>query len=42
MTIFSRIRLALSSIVAEDRAAFKRIDVSPARPDDGSWYRPAV
>jgi hypothetical protein len=21
----------------EDRPLFKRIDVSPARPDDGSW-----
>jgi hypothetical protein len=32
-----RIRRALSSVVAEDRPAFKRIDASPARYDDGSW-----
>jgi hypothetical protein len=32
-----RFRLALSQVVAEDRPSFKRIDVSPARYDDGSW-----
>ncbi len=32
-----RIRRALSSAVAEDRPAFKRIDASPAQYDDGSW-----
>jgi hypothetical protein len=32
-----RVRLALSSLVAEDRAGFRRIDVSPARYDDGAW-----
>ena len=26
--------------VAEDRPHFKRIDASPARPDDGSWLAP--
>jgi hypothetical protein len=35
-----RLRLILSDLVAEDRPAFKRIDVSPALPDDGSWLRP--
>jgi hypothetical protein len=33
----SRIRLALSDLIAEDRHGFKRIDASPARYDDGSW-----
>jgi hypothetical protein len=32
-----RLRLALSDLVAEDRSGFKRLDVSPARPDDGAW-----
>jgi hypothetical protein len=32
-----RLRLVLSDLVAEDRPAFKRIDASPARPDDGAW-----
>ena len=32
-----RFRNALSGLVAEDRPAYKRIDVSPARYDDGSW-----
>jgi hypothetical protein len=32
-----RFRLALSGLVAEDRPNFKRVDVSPARYDDGSW-----
>jgi len=34
------IRLAVSSLVAEDRPAFKRIDASPARYDDGAWLKP--
>jgi hypothetical protein len=34
-----RIRHALSDLVPEDRPAFKRIDVSPAKPDDGAWLR---
>ena len=33
----NRIRRALSGLVAEDRSGFKRIDASPARPDDASW-----
>jgi hypothetical protein len=35
-----RLRVALSGLVAEDRPGFKRIDVSPARPDDGAWLKP--
>ena len=35
-----RIRNALSNLVAEDRPEFKRIDASPALPDDGSWLKP--
>jgi hypothetical protein len=34
-----RLSRTLSGLVAEDRPDFKRIDVSPARPDDGSWLR---
>jgi hypothetical protein len=34
---FRRVRVALSGLVAEDRPAFKRIDASAARYDDGSW-----
>jgi hypothetical protein len=33
-------RHAMSGLLAEDRPAFKRIDASPARYDDGSWLRP--
>jgi hypothetical protein len=35
-----RLRRAVADLVAEDRPSFKRIDVSPARPDDGSWLKP--
>jgi hypothetical protein len=35
-----RLRTALSNLVAEDRPEFKRIDASPALPDDGSWLEP--
>jgi hypothetical protein len=35
-----RYRLALSGLVAEDRTAFKRVDASPAKYDDGSWLAP--
>jgi hypothetical protein len=31
---------ALGGLLAEDRPAFKRIDASRARYDDGSWLRP--
>ena len=36
---FRRVRVALSGLVAEDRPAFKRVDASPARYDDGSWLK---
>jgi hypothetical protein len=32
-----RLSRTLSSFVAEDRDGFKRIDASPARPDNGKW-----
>jgi hypothetical protein len=34
------LRHHVSQLVAEDRPGFKRIDVSPARYDDGSWLKP--
>jgi hypothetical protein len=39
MSKFSRLRNAVSGLVAEDRPHFKRIDVSKARYDDGSWLK---
>jgi hypothetical protein len=39
-TALRRLRFTLSTLVAEDRSDFKRIDVSPARYDDGSWLEP--
>ena len=39
-TALRRFRNALSDLVAEDRPAYKRLDVSPARYDDGSWLEP--
>jgi hypothetical protein len=36
----STFRHAIAGLVAEDRPAFKRIDASRARYDDGSWLRP--
>jgi hypothetical protein len=38
--IMRRVGRAVSGLVAEDRPAFKRIDASPARYDDGSWLKP--
>jgi hypothetical protein len=35
--VFSRFRRAVSVLAAEDRPEFKRVDVSSARYDDGSW-----
>jgi hypothetical protein len=32
-----KLRTALSDLAAEDRTGFKRVDSSPARPDDASW-----
>jgi hypothetical protein len=37
----SRLRRTLSSLAAESRPEFKRIDVSPARYDDGAWLKDA-
>jgi hypothetical protein len=34
------IRHALADLIAEDRPAFKKIDVSPAKSDDGAWLWP--
>jgi len=34
------LRRAVAGFVAEDRPDFKRIDVSPARADDGRWMQP--
>ena len=39
-TTLRRICQALSGLVAEDRPGFKRLDVSPAGYDDGSWFKP--
>jgi hypothetical protein len=36
-TVFTRIRRAVSDLVAEDRPDFKRVDVSRVRYDDGAW-----
>ena len=36
-TTLRRVRNVLSDLVAEDRPAYKRLDVSPARYDAGSW-----
>ncbi|HWT25037.1 MAG TPA: hypothetical protein VN213_16165 [Solirubrobacteraceae bacterium] len=40
MTTLSRLRRAVSDLVADSRTDFKRIDASPARYDDGSWLAP--
>jgi hypothetical protein len=32
-----RLRRAVSTLGAEDRPGFKRVDASPALYDDGSW-----
>ena len=39
MSKFSRLRSAASGLVPEGRPHFKRIDVSKARYDDGSWLK---
>ena len=36
----NRLRHALADLAAEDRREFKRVDVSPALYDDGSWLKP--
>ena len=37
---FRTIGRAVNGLIAEDRPAFKRIDVSATRYDDGSWLKP--
>jgi hypothetical protein len=37
MSMLRRLRLAVSALGAENRPEFKRVDASPAMPDDGSW-----
>jgi hypothetical protein len=39
MSKLRRLRRAAGNLVAEGRPEFKRIDVSPARYDDGSWLK---
>ena len=35
-----RLHRAVSAAAPEDRPAFKRVDASPARYDDGAWLEP--
>jgi hypothetical protein len=39
MSTMNRIRRTLSSLAAETRPEFKRVDASRARYDDGSWLK---
>ena len=39
MSTMNRIRRTLSSLAAETRPEFKRIDASSARYDDGAWLK---
>jgi hypothetical protein len=39
MSTLNRIRRTLSSLAAESRPEFKRIDASRARYDDGAWLK---
>ena len=39
MSTMNRIRRTLSSLPAESRPEFKRIDASRARYDDGAWLK---
>ena len=39
MTTISRLRRTLSSLAAETRPEFKRVDASRARYDDGAWLK---
>ena len=38
-TKLSRLRRTLSSLAADSRPEFKRIDASRARYDDGAWLK---
>jgi len=42
MTSLRRIASILSSLLAEDRPGFKRLDASPASYDSGAWLRPTA
>jgi hypothetical protein len=37
MKSLRRMRATLAGLAAEDRPGFKRLDASPAQPDDGTW-----
>ena len=39
MSTVNRIRRTLSSLAAETRPEFKRVDASRARYDDGAWLK---
>ena len=39
MTTMNRLRRTLSSLAAETRPEFKRVDASRARYDDGAWLK---
>ena len=39
MSKLSRLRRSLSSVVAETRPEFRRVDASRARYDDGAWLK---
>ena len=39
MSTPNRLRRTLSSLVAETRPEFKRVDASRAQYDDGSWLK---
>jgi hypothetical protein len=39
MSTPNRLRRTLSSLVAETRPEFKRVDASRAKYDDGSWLK---
>ena len=36
----NRLAHALADLAAYNRRGFKRVDASPALPDDGSWLAP--
>lgn len=42
MSAISRLRRAITSLPAEDRPDFKRVDASRVRYDDGSWLEPSL
>ena len=38
--LLRRLHRTVTSLAAEDRPGFKRVDASPALHDDGAWLRP--